>query len=230
MPKIVLDTKQAIPNDESRIAEVEKTIGARLPEDYRQYLLMANGVQPYISGYEDCYIFVRVTWSDNAPGKVTGDEQLLNSPGCLLEDWPNKNSGYTNDLRWTLANVEKLPKDFIAIWDDPGASLFLLGIRKHNFGKVFYQEKGFFQLQSNGNAVEESLAFVANTFTEFLQMLEPAPDDWDLWEAAGKPKLPLTTEELEALARQRKEAEMAKPLENLNQTNFSADKVRGARK
>ncbi len=230
MSKIVLDTKQAIPNDESRIAEVEKTIGVRLPEDYRQYLLMANGVQPYISGYEDCDVFVRIIWPDNAPGKVTGEEKLLADPGRLLENWPSENSGYTNDLRYILANIERVPKDFIAIWDNPGRSLFLLGIRKHNFGKVFFQDLDLWKLQSNGNAVEESLAFVANTFTEFLQILEPAPDDWDLWEAAGKPKLPLTTEELKALARQRKEAEIAEPSENMNQTNFSADKVRGARK
>jgi hypothetical protein len=43
MVKILFDQTYAIPNEESRILEVEKMIGARLPDDYRIYLLKNNG-------------------------------------------------------------------------------------------------------------------------------------------------------------------------------------------
>lgn len=225
MVNIFIDKSKVVPNDERRIAEVEKMIGARLPEDYRQFLFVANGVRPRVLGYEDRPVFVRVRWPIDAPGRVTGGEQMLHDPGRLLENWQDWSLQRASDLRWTLNNVERLPKDFIAIWDDPGGNFFLLGIRKQNYGKVFFQDNDFCSLDADGKAIEDSLAFVANSFTDFIQMIEPEPDDWDLWEAAGKPRLPLSTEELEALARKRAQTAEKPPL-----PNYSAEKVRGARK
>jgi len=223
MTTVLLDSSKLIPNEESRVRELEKMIGTRLPDDYRHYLLHANNARPYIEDHDGYYLLVRLLWPD---GSLVGkdDTALINVPGILVENWQDDSS----DIRWTLTNAVFWPKDnhWIPIWNDPGGNYFLLGVRKHNYGKVFYLDRGYIRFDSNGNYVnDDPIAFVANSFTEFIQMIEQAPDDWDLWEAAGKPRLPLSTEELEALARTR-----AQTAEMPSQPNYSAEKVRGARK
>lgn len=227
MTRVLLDTSKLIPNEESRVRELEKMVGARLPEDYRHYLLHANNARPYIEGYDGYYLLVRVRWPEGSPASEENDTQLINVPEILVENWRDPSPEATRDIRRTLTNAVFWPKDnhWIPIWNDPGGNYFLLGVRKHNYGKVFYLDRGYIEFDSDGNYVnDDPIAFVANSFTEFIQMIEQAPDDWDLWEAAGKPRLPLSTEELEALVR------AAKPPEKPHQTNFSAEKIRASRK
>jgi hypothetical protein len=192
MANIVYDRTYEIPNEKSRIIEVEKMIGIRLPDDYRTYLLQNNGVQPCIEGYEKKPVFVRVLWPEDEPAKAFGDEQILAEPQILAED---KDEQETLDIRWQIENDEgSVPTDTIVIWRDPGGNFFLLGIRKHNYGKVYFQARAYLQFDPNGNVTHDAIAFVANSFTEFIQMVEPEPDDWDAWEAAGKPHLPLKSD------------------------------------
>jgi hypothetical protein len=194
MSTIIFDKSRAVPNKKSRIVEVEKMIGAQLPDDYRTYLLQNNGARPRVGGHEEKSVFVRVQWPDGEPAKSCGNVHVLHEPGLLLENWEHWSIQMANDLRWIITNVEGIPKDTLAIWDDPGSNLFLLGIRKHNYGQVFYQAREYIRFDANGNVTHDGIAFVANSFTEFIQMVEPDPDDYEAWVAAGKPHLPLESD------------------------------------
>ncbi|MCU7858705.1 MAG: SMI1/KNR4 family protein [Candidatus Thiodiazotropha sp. (ex Lucinoma kastoroae)] len=192
MAKIFFDRSHAIPNEESRILEVEKMIGARLPEDYRNFLLHNNGAEPGVEGYEDKPVFVRVQWPEGEPAKACGDVHNLDAPELLLENWVDWSILQTSDLRWRITNDEgSVPTDTIVIWRDPGSNFFLLGIRKHNYGKVYFQARAYLRFDANDNVTYDGIAFVANSFTEFIQMVEPDPDDYEAWVEADRPHLPL---------------------------------------
>ncbi len=194
MANIFFDRNYAIPNEENRILEVEKMISARLPTDYRIYLQKNNGARPYVKGYEKRGVFVRLQWPDNEPAKACGELADLNEPGLLLENWEDWSIQMANDLRWIIVNVEGIPRDTLAIWIDSGSNPFLLGIRRHNYGKVFYQARAYLRFDANDNVTHDGIAFVANSFTEFIQMIEPDPDDLEAWRAEGMPHLPLESD------------------------------------
>jgi hypothetical protein len=191
MSKILIDRNYVIPNEESRIREVEKMIQAKLPDDYRTYLLNNNGGRPFVEGYNERGVFVRLQWPEGEPARACGELADLNEPGLLLENWEDWSIQMANDLRWIITNVEGIPQDTLAIWTDSGANPFLLGIHKHNYGKVFYQARAYGRFDNNDNATHDGIAFVSNSFTEFIQMIEPDPDDIEEWRAAGMPHLPL---------------------------------------
>ncbi|MCU7850509.1 MAG: SMI1/KNR4 family protein [Candidatus Thiodiazotropha sp. (ex Lucinoma kastoroae)] len=192
MAKILFDRTYAIPNEESRIVEVEKMIGARLPEDYRTYLKVNNGAEPQIEGYEKKPVFVRLQWPEGEPAKAGGDEAYLHDPQVLAEDRDEQEIG---DIRWQIEHDEdSVPTDTMVIWCDPGLNFFLLGIRKHNYGKVFFQARSYLRFDENNQVTHDAIAFVANSFTAFIHMIEPEPEDWEAWEAAGRPHLPLESD------------------------------------
>ena len=85
MTRVLLDTSKLIPNEESRVRELEKMVGARLPEDYRHYLLHANNARPYIEGYDGYYLLVRVRWPEGSPASEEDDTQL-----CRDSQWVHK--------------------------------------------------------------------------------------------------------------------------------------------
>ncbi|MCU7850506.1 MAG: SMI1/KNR4 family protein [Candidatus Thiodiazotropha sp. (ex Lucinoma kastoroae)] len=189
MAKIFFDRTYAIPNEKSWVIEVEKMIGARLPEDYRAYLLQNNGAEPRIEGYEERMIFVRLQWPEGEPAKAGGEIADLAEPQVLAED---RDEQETSDIRWQIEHDEdSVPTDTLVIWRDSGSNFFLLGIRKHNYGKVFYQARSYLRFDANDKVTHDAIAFVANSFTAFIQMIEPDPDDLEAWRAAGRPHLPL---------------------------------------
>jgi hypothetical protein len=192
MAKIFFDRTHAIPNKESRIIEVEKIIGTQLPKDYRAYLKANNGAVPRIEGYEERMVLVRLQWPVDEPAKAVGEIADLHDPQILAED---RDEQETFDIRWQIENDEgSVPTDTIVIWRDSGGDFFLLGIRKHNYGKVFFQARDYLRFDENDTVTNDAIAFVANSFTELIQMIEPEPDDWDAWEAAGMPHLPLESD------------------------------------
>ncbi|MCU7816549.1 MAG: SMI1/KNR4 family protein, partial [Candidatus Thiodiazotropha sp. (ex Rostrolucina anterorostrata)] len=168
---------------------VKKMIGARLPDDYRAYLLNNNGQWPYLEGYEEKSVFVRLQWPEGEPAAEGGEITYLHDPQVLAED---RDEQETFDIRWEIENDEdSVPTDTLVIWRDPFSNFFLLGIRKHNYGKVYFQARAYLRFDANNNVTHDAIAFVANSFTEFIQMVESDPDDYEAWKAAGRPHLPL---------------------------------------
>ncbi|MCU7817264.1 MAG: SMI1/KNR4 family protein [Candidatus Thiodiazotropha sp. (ex Rostrolucina anterorostrata)] len=200
MAKILFKQTSLVPKEkshiiESRIIEVEKMIDARLPDDYRNYLLQNNGAKPRVEGYEKKPVFVRLQWPEGEPAKAGGDEADLHDPQILLEKWKEWSDHDVLDIRWQIEHDEdSVPTDTMVIWCDSGSNFFLLGIRKHNYGKVFYQARSYLRFDANDKVTHDAIAFVANSFTAFIQMIEPAPDDLEAWEAAGRPHLPLESD------------------------------------
>jgi hypothetical protein len=200
MRTIRFRTEQIVPITEQRLKDFEKLIGTTLPTDYRSYLERFAGADPYIVGFDhnDSYdegYFVRIQW-DGKPAATEGTIALLEWRYTLLEDPNDENDmGHCNDLRYAYKTFKgRIPDDTIIIWDSGGPNHFLLGIKGQNRNKIFMWSWSYEHGDEDVPATYDNVAFVANSFNEFIQMIEPIPLDWDAWEAAGKPHLPLKSD------------------------------------
>jgi hypothetical protein len=195
MNQINYRTERIIPTTEQRIKIFEELIGSPLPQDYRTYLELYPGADPYIEGQNADGYFVRIKWN-NKYSDALEDYALLESPYMLIDD-PNdeENMRRWNDLRYAYRVFkERIPEDTIIIWDSGGADRFLLGIKNSNKGKIYFWSWNNEEYNEGAPATYGNIAFVANCFSDFIQLIEPEPDDWDAWEAAGKPHLPLESD------------------------------------
>ncbi len=163
---------------EEDTAAFEKSIGAKLPPDYRGHLLQHNGGQPILSGREDDSCIVRVQWQGK-PARSSGNAASFGHFLRLRAMSPE-----IPDLRETLADFAgRIPPETIPIADDPGGSLFLLALRGSDAGAMFFWSRKFQPESPEGNARSwPNVAFVAASFTAFLEALEPEPPDWGKWE------------------------------------------------
>jgi hypothetical protein len=190
MKQIRYRAERIIPTTEKRINSFEELIGIPLPKEYRTYLKHYSGADPYIEDLNADGYFVRIKWNSKY-ADTADDYALLESPYMLLED-PNDedNMRRWNDLRYAYETFKgRIPEDTIIIWDSGGADRFLLGIKNQNRGKVFLWSWSNEEFDEKVPATYRNIAFVANSFTDFIQSIEPEPDDWDAWETAGKPHL-----------------------------------------
>lgn len=159
----------------------ERLIGERLPDDYRTYLLTNNGAFPYKADFpEDRGVLIWIDWQGKPP-KEYGGGRLVEVMCKLLNDASN-----TSDLAYHVETFkDRIPDDTIAIGRNPGGSLFLLGIRGGNRGKVFFWDRRYETVQKAGDIpTYDNVGFAASNFDEFLNRLEAEPDDWDAWEQA----------------------------------------------
>lgn len=164
----------------------EARIGARLPDDYRAYLLRYNGAQPLLEGAEQDGCVVRVRWDGKAPrasgsaASFEGFLGLLPAPGVvpdLAETW--------NEFRG------RIPKETIPIGRDPGGSLFLLVLYGPSRGSILFWSRRYEGVEDAGLASESegayaNVGFLAPSFTGLLDALEPEPTDWEAWESQAR--------------------------------------------
>lgn len=132
------------------LEQFEKDIGARLPEDYRSFLVLHNGGTP------EKYL---VCWpGSHEPAEVWNDSLgLHNGPTYSRLD------SVTEGLK------EYLPKGIIPFASDPGGNLFCIGISGDYSGKIY--------LWDHERAQEkESCSFLAGSFTEFVAGLVAEED------------------------------------------------------
>ncbi len=163
---------------EEDVAALEKTLEAKLPGDYRAYLLGYNGAQPILDGREYDAAIVRLHWPKK-PARA-GDNVATFGHFLRLQ----AASPDVPDLRETLSDfAARLPEKTLPIANDPGGSQFLLSLGEDRTGAVFYWSRKH-QGDAAGRAIRDypNVALVAPSFTEFLACLEPEPEDWDKWE------------------------------------------------
>jgi hypothetical protein len=170
----VVDQGPAI--SESEIAVFEKKIGESLPDDFREYMLKYNGGGLLLDGKN---IIVKIDWQGKDPQE--------GGSGAFVEYFhefsDDTSSGLEmNDCYQTFK--DRIPDDTISIAHDPGGSLFLIGVKGKNRGKVFFWSRDYEDINKgpDGSPTYDNVGFVSNSFKNFLEKLEPEPDDWDEWE------------------------------------------------
>jgi hypothetical protein len=137
------------------LEELEIALGVRFPKEYAEFLLQFNGgafyrsvgfalpnPQPFLNG--------ALIWS------------FLGEPGDGLEH---------NGLVWNAEILsDRIPEDFLAIADCNSQDLVLLKLigPQSDFGGVWYWDSSAFWISED----EPSLHWLADSFNEFLSMLE----------------------------------------------------------
>jgi len=146
------------PTNLDQLREVEKIIGVELPEEYKQFLLSHNG------GYPEPNVF-RVQWS----GQYWAEGNEINSIAWFLAVYDGKDMNFVDFYE---THKDRIPKDTVAIADDPGSNLILLGTSGPNKGKVFFWQRDYEVDFQNGEVPDYSnVGFVSNSFNEFIDSL-----------------------------------------------------------
>jgi cell wall assembly regulator SMI1 len=132
-----------------RIAEIEKKISYKLPEDYKRFLLAHNGGHP-----EPCVFDCR-----------REGEELSGIVAWFLAICDGPHENFMEHYKLFQEGEIKIPDGTVPIARDPGGSLILLGLKEPSRGKVFFWTY-------HGPAEEpEALYFIADSFDEFLASL-----------------------------------------------------------
>lgn len=138
------------------IENLELLLNVKLPEDYKQFLLIHNGGHPIKDMYPIIQIFDfhRYGWGDS---EVYDCEISSFSAIC--------NSEYNNLFRENLNKID-IPDEFFIIACSSIGDSICIRIKEENFGKLYYY--GHDWDVENGSI---SYILIANTFTDFINSL-----------------------------------------------------------
>jgi cell wall assembly regulator SMI1 len=131
------------------IEQFEALIGQMLPDEFKQFLLLHNGGSPEPEGFK---FFL----NDNEP------EMAMVAWFLALYEGEDEN---IRDDFYTFK--DRIPKNMLAVARDPGGSLILLGLQDENKGQVFFWLREL-EAEDGEPATYDNVAFVANSFNEFL--------------------------------------------------------------
>lgn len=149
------NSKPNYPPDPTRLVAFEDKVGARLPSDYRQFLLASNG-------------------GDLTPEEIIFPGQtepftVLRSPTFGLHDGDSS-------LDKVYDNCEDaIPAEVFAFAEDYGGNLLCLGIHGEHIGHVFFWDH---ERSRPGDEVPgfAGMTLLAGSFTEFVAHLgKPQP-------------------------------------------------------
>jgi len=159
---------------------LEKKLGMQLPSQLRSYYLHWNGGLPCpVEMPLNKSVWIRLIWNQGADAAQVGPATSL-SALFQINGQPSVDFlGMWNDYR------ESIPQDVLCFAPDPGSSLFLIGTKHYNLGKIFFWESSYQANIGEGEIPNyDNIAFVANSFSEFLLLLREEPnrgehlDDW----------------------------------------------------
>jgi hypothetical protein len=142
------------PVSPQKIVALERRLGVKLPEDYKQFLCLTNGGIPE----PDCF---------NVPDR--GDALVDYLYGIREE----RTHG---DLEWEQKQAslwDPLPAGFVAIGHDPGGSMLLLATLGEDAGQVFFWDRSGLWLREDGH----NTFSVAASFTAFIESLRELPEN-----------------------------------------------------
>ena len=134
--------------DEATVQEFEKRLGFDLPKDYKNFLTQNDGVK--FENYAHFY--------------VSALEQNV-----LMDIL----YGVTGEKRYSITrqnNIfkDEIPEKSLLIGEDPGGTPILLICEGKNSGVYFFDSNYFFE----GSSDEQNTYWLADTFTEFMNLLE----------------------------------------------------------
>ncbi len=170
------------PVSECELIEFEKKIGTKLPSQLRSFYSHWNGGLPYPNYIsEDKCVWVRLSWQK-------GTDAVQGGTGAIFEGLFRINADPSIDFysNW-IEFKQSIPNDVICFAYNPGSSLFLIGIREYNLGKIFFWSSAYQANIGEGEIPNyDNIAFVANSFTEFLLALREEPNDGESLEDWAK--------------------------------------------
>jgi hypothetical protein len=144
----VIETEK--PTDLAAIAAFEELINAKLPEDYKIFLLKHNGGHPIMDTFD---LQEPINEFSHRVG-VAWFYALYEGDACNLR-------------LWFQSTRDRLPEEYIPIGYDYGGTLCLV-VKGEKYGSVYY-------CTDNWSAWSEEdynyLYFVSNTFAEFINGL-----------------------------------------------------------
>jgi hypothetical protein len=153
----------------AQVADVERfetLIGAKLPAEYRDFLLASNGGKPDFS--VDRNIYFPITWKGQAWSKAL-DGAFLETLGSLD---PAAKSSLAKSFDYLRKSEKMIPDDTIAIGTAGGGAI-LLGVGAKNSGQVYYWSQAHMSHEDNRVPGYDNVGFVAKDFPAFLQLLRP---------------------------------------------------------
>ncbi len=140
------------------LTEIEKKINHKLPKEYKEFMLQYNGGAPVPSAF-------RIQWSGQEWAE--GDEAGLLEYLFSIYDEPA-----VNFLKNYITYNGRIPKDTIAIANDPGGNVILLGTGESNEGKVYYWDHNHeIDEEEEEEPDYRNVGLIANSFNEFIDSL-----------------------------------------------------------
>jgi hypothetical protein len=134
------------------LAAFEEVIEARLPEDYKAFVLSTNGGTPF----PDTYIVNdgEEEWESNVffYGLQTGHHSLYSLP--------------TNYEEY----AGRIPSGLIPIGNDYGGNLICISVTQETYGQIFFSHHDYFSYNDE-EPCEDGTYFVAPSFSAFFDNL-----------------------------------------------------------
>lgn len=143
-----------VPITLERLNAVEARIGARLPEQYRSFLLKYNGGRPVPSGF--AYTHPTGSYADS-----------LVDWFLAIYDGPNDN--WESYYRIYKIDAKRLPDELIPIAHDPFGNLVCISVGREDYGTVcFWDHVHESDFASGEPATSPNVHRIADTFDELL--------------------------------------------------------------
>lgn len=134
---------------EGQVSALEKQLGCRLPDEYRNFLLTRNGGRPNPP-------YVQVPGIEDIDNVGVGD--FFGLLGTAKTE---------NSLLWVIPNLGRLlPSGYLPIACE--SDLFTLSLRKKDFGCIHFWFHETDQVDDNGRYLESAPHLLAGSFDEFL--------------------------------------------------------------
>lgn len=159
------------PLSEAQLAAFEATIAQPLPDQLRAYYLKWNGGQPYPEAApEDKALFVPLHWPPGRPAAKFGDRTSFEGLFKVDAD------PWIDFATLWQARKQRVPAGYLGFAEAPGGSMFLIGTTVQNLGKVYFWSHHFQADLGEGETPgEDNIAFVADSFSDFLLALREEP-------------------------------------------------------
>lgn len=169
------------PMSESELSLIEDELGVPLPEDYRSFLATYGGSTFCGRSPDSPFILIRPL--QQLPQNFSSGQVMVDALyGCKRRD----HDGYSLSVRIRFF-AGRMPESIIPIGDDGGWGQICLGIRGKESGKVYYwyqadeplDEETYLEdygHQRPPEAMFQNVYQIAESFTDFLERLEPMTD------------------------------------------------------
>lgn len=139
-----------------QIASVEKELGFTLPKDYVNFLLKNNGGKP-----DDNYSFS--FYEQGIPEKTDTVVKVFYDINLGNQFDPNDLVGSYR----ALVDSEQIPVEFLPIAEDVFGNLIIMACNKEHWGSIYFGNAELENVETGYIA----MSFVANSFSEFLDLL-----------------------------------------------------------
>ena len=160
-----------VPNklpSEDELLSLEQTLGASLPEEYREFLQSINGGTPNHRDDLVCTVY----WD----GQDWADPIEENGINYFYHIGEQNRLSEGLDLEYNIETFvvgKRIPKDTFPIANDAMGNQYLLSFNDEDYGHVYFWQKDFEKIPDDQNEPDFSnVAVVTESFSEFINSFE----------------------------------------------------------